>query len=86
MQAAATVARSSTASIGKFQDKLPKEKEARGIAEITPGATRKRKLPPVPGPVEKSENLNIIDSILNKKPKLDIEKAVARQINEENLQ
>lgn len=75
-----TVAKASTASLGKFQDKLPKEKEARGVAAITPGASRKRKMPPVSGDVEKKENLNIVDSILNKRPKLDIEKAVAKQI------
>lgn len=81
-----TVAKSSTASIGKFQDKLPKEKESRGIAAITPGASRKRKMPPVPGAQEKSENLKIMDSVLNKRPKIDIEKAVDRHINEENMQ
>ncbi|XP_018323903.1 ribosome biogenesis regulatory protein homolog [Agrilus planipennis] len=86
LQAAVTVARSSTASLGKFQDKLPKEKEARGISAITPGASRKRKLPPVPATQEKEENLAVLNSILNKKPKLDIEKAVNRQINQEETE
>lgn len=80
-----TVAKSSTASVGKFQNKLPKEKEARGIADITPGATRKRKMPPVSGTQEKTENLSLVESVLNKKPKIDIEKAVSRQINQEQL-
>ncbi|KAJ8915972.1 hypothetical protein NQ315_016649 [Exocentrus adspersus] len=53
LQTAVTVAKASTASLGKFQNKLPKEKEARGIAPITPGATRKRKLLPVSADVEK---------------------------------
>lgn len=50
------------------------------MAAITPGASRKRKMPPVSGAVEKSENLNIVDSILNKRPKLDIERVVAKQV------
>lgn len=86
LSAAVTVARASTASIGRFQDKLPKEKEARGVAAITPGASRKRKMPPVSGSQEKSENLAALESVLNKKPKIDVEKAVDRQINLENLQ
>ncbi|RZC39529.1 RRS1 domain containing protein [Asbolus verrucosus] len=86
LQAAVTVAKSSTASLGKFQEKLPKEKEARGVSSITPGATRKRKLPPLSSSEEKSQNLNIADSVLNKRPKIDLEKAVSRHINEEQLQ
>ncbi|KAK9885325.1 hypothetical protein WA026_010822 [Henosepilachna vigintioctopunctata] len=80
LQTAITVAKSSTASVGKFQQKLPNEKEARGIATITPGVSRKRKLPPVSGD-EKNTNLNILDSILHKRPKLDIEQAVSRRHN-----
>lgn len=86
LQAAVTVAKASTASLGKFQSKLPKEKEAKAVADITPGATRKRKMPPVPGDVEKRENLAIVESVLNKKPKLNIEKAVARHINTEQTE
>lgn len=80
LQTAVTVAKSSTASLGKFQNKLPKEKEARGVADITPGASRKRKLPPVSGQKEKEEALSIVDSVLKKKPKVDIEKAVNQRI------
>ncbi|KRT79581.1 hypothetical protein AMK59_6673 [Oryctes borbonicus] len=83
LQTAVTVTKSSTASIGKFQSSLPKEKEARGVAAITPGASRKRKAAPVSSEVEKTESLNAIDYVLNKKPKIDIEKAVNRRINEE---
>lgn len=72
--------------MGKFQDKLPNEKEARGVAAITPGASRKRKLPPTSGVEEKAHNLTIVEGVLNKKPKIDIEKAVSRQINDEQLQ
>lgn len=86
LQAAVTVAKASTASLGKFQKELPKEKEAKGVSDITPGASRKRKMPPVFGDVEKRENLAIVDTILNKRPKLNIEKAVARHINNEQVE
>lgn len=85
LQAAVTVAKASTASLGKFQDKLPKEKEAKGVSAITPGASRKRKMPPVSGEVERNENLSIVDSILNKRPKLDVEKAISKQISNTRL-
>lgn len=80
---AITVAKSSTASVGKFQSSLPKEKEARGVADITPGAKRKRKMPVVPSMQERSENLAIIDSVLNKKPKLDVSKALSKHLYKE---
>ncbi|GJQ73311.1 hypothetical protein Trydic_g13682 [Trypoxylus dichotomus] len=84
LQTAVTVAKSSTASIGKFQSSLPKEKEAKGVSAITPGSSsRKRKAAPVSSEEEKAENLNAIDYVLNKKPKIDIEKAVNRNINQE---
>ncbi|CAK1546996.1 unnamed protein product [Leptosia nina] len=85
---ATSVAKASTASLGKFQDKLPKEKEARGkgVHELIPGKERKRKLP-VPTPAaEKEQNLSMIDRILRKRPKIDMEKAVSKHINEEQLQ
>lgn len=81
-----TVARSSTASMGKFQDKLPKEKDARGIATITPGASRKRKMLPGNAAQERDQSLNIIESVLSKRPKVDINKAVDRHINQEQIQ
>lgn len=75
-----TVAKASTASLGKFQEKLPKEKEAGGVTDVTPGASRKRKLPPVSATEEKKQNLSIAESVLNKKPKLTVEKVVTRQV------
>lgn len=82
---AVTVAKSSTASVGKFQDKLPKEKEARGIGikELIPGARRKRVLDPAR---EKGEQIELVTKILNKKPKIDIDKAIQihkREVREE---
>ncbi|KAK4874880.1 hypothetical protein RN001_014240 [Aquatica leii] len=81
LQTSITVARSATASLGKFQDKLPKEKEARGVNELVPGSNRKRKLPAVSNEQERDHNLQIIDSVLSKRPKINIEKAMARQIH-----
>lgn len=83
---AVTVAKSSTASVGKFQDKLPKEKEARGIGvkELIPGAKRKAShLSDVP---EKEANLDLIKSVLNKKPKFDVEKAISLQKSEARIE
>lgn len=76
---AVTVAKSSTASVGKFQDKLPKEKDARGIGvkELIPGS--KRKASHISDHPEKEANLDLIKSVLNKKPKIDIEKAISLQ-------
>ncbi|XP_022114034.2 ribosome biogenesis regulatory protein homolog [Pieris rapae] len=85
---ATSVAKASTASLGRFQDKLPKEKDARGkgVHELIPGKERKRKLP-VPTPAaEKEHNLSIIDRILKKRPKIDMEKAVSKHIHEEQMQ
>ncbi|XP_063241991.1 ribosome biogenesis regulatory protein homolog [Bacillus rossius redtenbacheri] len=77
-----TVARVSTASLGKFQDKLPKEKVAKNVGALLP-TTKKRKLPHSNPVEERKANLGILDGILNKKPKLDIEKAVNREIYKE---
>ena len=84
---AATVARSSTASGGKFQAKLPKEKSARDVKALMPVApVTKRKFSNLTSADEKSSNLNFIDRILNKKPKLNIEAAVNREINTQEVE
>ncbi|XP_055688550.1 ribosome biogenesis regulatory protein homolog [Lutzomyia longipalpis] len=74
---AATVAKASTASVGKFQDKLTKDKKARGLGvkELIPGA--KRKASHLGS--EKKMNTEVLESVLNKRPKLDIEKAISLQ-------
>lgn len=83
---ASTIAKASTASVGKFQESLPKEKIARGIGvkELIPGS--KRKASHVGEVPEKEENLELIKSILNKKPKFDADKAVSLQKREERLE
>lgn len=82
LQVAATIAKSSTASVGKFQESLPKEKEARGLGvkELIPGAKRKRTFDPK---MERSEQIEIAQKILNKKPQINIDKAIQLQKKEE---
>jgi len=80
-----SVARVSTASLGKFQGNLPKEKRAKNIRPLLSNG-RKRKLATLTPVQEKMSNLDILDNILNKKPKLDIEKAVNRALNNEQLE
>lgn len=83
LNAAVTIAKSSTASVGKFQNKLTKERTARGLGvkELVPGQKRKvSHLEP-----EKSQNLDLIQSILNKRPKFDEEKAVTMQRRENRI-
>jgi regulator of ribosome biosynthesis len=82
MGQAVSVARASTASLGKFQGSLPKEKRAKNVGALLPSSRKRRPAPPTAVEQRKS-NLDILDRILNKKPKLDIEKAVNRALNTE---
>lgn len=79
---AASVAKASTASVGKFQEKLPKEKAARGLGvkELMPGA--KRKASHIGDEPENVQNLALIQSVLNKKPKFDVDRAITVQKRE----
>lgn len=76
------MAKASTASVGKFQEKLPKEKKARGLGvkELIPGI--KRKASHVGNGDEKTANLELINSVLSKKPKYDVDKAITVQKRE----
>lgn len=82
LHVATTIAKASTASVGKFQASLPHEKAARGIGirELIPGATKRKR--PSNNVAEKSEQLEAVQKILNKKPKIDVEKAVQIQKRE----
>jgi len=82
LKTAASVARVSTASIGKFQPRLPKEKPNAAPDRALPGI-KKRKPPPLRPDEEKKASMNIINGILNKRPKLDVEKAVNKQMFQE---
>ncbi|XP_072323751.1 ribosome biogenesis regulatory protein homolog [Scyliorhinus torazame] len=72
------VAKAATASVGKFQDKLPKEKEQRN-------AGKKRKFEPLIGDfsAERQKQLELLKIMSNKKPKLDLTRAVNRQLRED---
>ncbi|OCT74783.1 hypothetical protein XELAEV_18033771mg [Xenopus laevis] len=75
------VAKVSTASVGRFQDKLPKEKEPRNMG-------KKRKFQPLIGDfaAEKSKQLDILKVMDSKKPVLNMTKAVNRQMREEDAE
>ncbi|CAK6972823.1 ribosome biogenesis regulatory protein homolog [Scomber scombrus] len=76
---AVSVARTSTASVGKFQDRLPKEKPPKNMG-------KKRKFEPLIGNFssEKQKQLELLKILDSKKPKLDITKAVNKQMREED--
>ena len=67
---AITVARTSTASVGKFQNRLPKEKDAKGIAKEVPGMKRKAESVPSNVHDEKKRNKDLADNILKSKTKI----------------
>ncbi|XP_038068264.1 ribosome biogenesis regulatory protein homolog [Patiria miniata] len=70
-------AKQSTASIGKFERKLPKE-------PITKQMGKRRKFDPLCGDIKKehSRELAILDSMNRKKPKMDVTRAVNKEIQE----
>ncbi|XP_074549046.1 ribosome biogenesis regulatory protein homolog [Halichoeres trimaculatus] len=76
---AVSVARTSTASVGRFQDCLPKEKAPKNQG-------KKRKFDPLIGDFsnEKNKQLELLKLMDSKKPKLDITKAVNKQMREED--
>ncbi|XP_072514061.1 ribosome biogenesis regulatory protein homolog [Salminus brasiliensis] len=75
---AVNVARTSTASVGKFQDRLPKEKAPRNTG-------KKRKFQPLLGDFgnEKQKQLELLKVMETKKPRLDVTKAVNKQMRED---
>ncbi|XP_075684415.1 ribosome biogenesis regulatory protein homolog [Rhinoderma darwinii] len=75
------VAKRSTASVGRFQDKLPKEKEPKNMG-------KRRKFQPLVGDfkAEKSKQLEILKTMNSKKPKIDVTRAVNKQMREEDAE
>ncbi|XP_043508009.1 ribosome biogenesis regulatory protein homolog [Frieseomelitta varia] len=67
---AMTIARASTASLGKFQNRLPKEKDAKGIAKQVPGMKRKAEEVPRNLQEEKKRNTNLADNVLKSNTKI----------------
>ncbi|XP_073997958.1 ribosome biogenesis regulatory protein homolog [Rhodnius prolixus] len=78
LNSAANIANISTASLGKFQPKSSKEKQ---LSKHSILQQKKRKLPLLSAEEERKRNANIVDSILKKKPRLDLNKAVNREIH-----
>ncbi|XP_006812886.1 ribosome biogenesis regulatory protein homolog [Saccoglossus kowalevskii] len=78
---AAHIAKHSTASIGKFESKLPKEKEPKNLGN-------KRKFESNVGNMkaEKAREMNIFDQIIRKKPKIDLNKAANQLIHSEETE
>ncbi|KAM6900130.1 ribosome biogenesis regulatory protein homolog [Xenentodon cancila] len=76
---AVSVAKTSTASAGRFQDRLPKEKPAKNSG-------KRRRFEPLIGDFsnEKQKQLELLKVLDSKKPKLDITKAVNTQMREED--
>jgi len=75
------IVKASTASLGKFQEKLDKKLEQKEKAR---GPKRKFESNTGDHETEKSKSLNILQSITNKKSKLDIDMAVGKQIYAED--
>ncbi|XP_070579672.1 ribosome biogenesis regulatory protein homolog [Ptychodera flava] len=75
---AAHIAKHSTASIGKFEKSLPREKAPKNLG-------KKRKFEANFGnmKLEKDKQLSILEGISKKKPKLDVQKAVGQYIHDE---
>ncbi|XP_042522384.1 ribosome biogenesis regulatory protein homolog [Dipodomys spectabilis] len=73
------VAKVSTASLGRFQERLPKEKAPRG-------AGKKRKFQPLFGDfaAEKKSQLELLRVMNSKKPQLDVTRATNKQMREED--
>lgn len=53
-----------------MQYRLPKEKDAKGIAKEVPGMKRKRKAPPLNAVEEKRQNKSLMDNILKSSTKI----------------
>ncbi|EDL14278.1 ribosome biogenesis regulatory protein homolog [Mus musculus] len=73
------VAKVSTASVGRFQERLPKEKAPRGSG-------KKRKFQPLFGDfaAEKKNQLELLRVMNSKKPRLDVTRATNKQMREED--
>ncbi|KAL1116121.1 hypothetical protein AAG570_005616 [Ranatra chinensis] len=83
LNSAANIANISTASVGKFQPRLSKEKTL-NKSSILP--TEKRKHATMSKEEEHSHLVNLANTVLNKRPKLDMEKAVNREINSQQIE
>ncbi len=71
-----------TASLGKFQENLPKSL----AKNVKPTKGKKRKFESVVGEAdqEKAKNMKVLEQVTSKQPQINVAKAVGRQINEED--
>ncbi|XP_065114337.1 ribosome biogenesis regulatory protein homolog [Paramisgurnus dabryanus] len=78
---AVSIAKVSTASVGKFQENLPKEKTPKNTG-------KKRKFQPLIGDFgsEKQKQLDLLKLMDSKNPRLNITKAVNKQMREEDME
>jgi len=83
LKTAVDVAKISTASVGKFQPKI--SKEVVSVKKNIPGL-KKEKVPAKSMKEEKTSSLQILESINNKKPKFNLEKAANKAIHAEEMQ
>lgn len=79
LKKASQLAKKATASLGKFQEKLPSALEKK----IKPVNAKKRKFQPLINNEEKEKNLQVLQQITSKKSKLDVTKAVGQSIHSE---
>ncbi|XP_030071020.1 ribosome biogenesis regulatory protein homolog [Microcaecilia unicolor] len=72
------VTRRSTASVGRFQARLPREKEPRGLG-------KKRRFQPLLGDMaaEKARQLELLGALSRKEPRLDVTRAANKQLRED---
>nr|XP_025970977.1 ribosome biogenesis regulatory protein homolog [Dromaius novaehollandiae] len=84
LRGAARVARLSTASLGRFQPRLPKEP----AEPPSRGGGKKRRFAPLLGDLaaERSRQLELLRGMSSKKPPLDITRAVNKQLREEDAE
>ena len=80
LREAANQAKKSTASLGKFQDKLPSKLEKKDAATNATNTGKKRKFEPLVHTGEKERSLKILEQMSSKKPKMDVRRAVGKEI------
>ena len=77
LKKASQLAKKATASLGKFQENLPKKLEK----QVKAPNAKKRKFDPLVSSDEKAKNLRVLNELTSKKAKMDVTKAVGQQIN-----
>jgi regulator of ribosome biosynthesis len=84
LKQAADLAKKSTASLGKFQRRLPGQLEKKSAEAGKRG--KKRQFEPLVSEGEKERSLKILDLLGSKKPKMDMTKAVGKEIFKQEME